>query len=84
MGSMAVGDLWLSDRGDWLLDWLVTTGSLVLCRVGGTAPGRFRPIVFWTMCGFARVSVACEVIAVDDREAKEQRGYAGLARRSRA
>ena len=75
MGSIVVGDVRLSDRGDWLLGWVVTTGSLVLRRVGGTAPGRFRPIVFWTMSGFARrLGGAREVIAVSDREPKGREG----------
>lgn len=39
MGSMIVGDVRLSDRGDWLLDRIVTTGSLVLRQVGGDRAG---------------------------------------------
>ena len=39
MCSMAVGDVRLSDRGDWLMDRIVATGSLVLRRVGGDRAG---------------------------------------------
>ena len=39
MGSMVVGDVRLSDRGDWLVDRIVATGSLVLRRVGGDRAG---------------------------------------------
>lgn len=39
MCSMAVGDVRLSDRGDWLMDRIVATGSLVLRSVGGDRAG---------------------------------------------
>jgi len=39
MGSMIVGDVRLSDRGDWLVERIVATGSLVLRRVGGDRAG---------------------------------------------
>lgn len=39
LGSMVVGDVRLSDRGDWLVDRIVATGSLVLRRVGGDRAG---------------------------------------------
>ena len=39
MGSMIAGDVRLSDRGDWLIDRIVATGSLVLRRIGGDRAG---------------------------------------------
>ncbi len=39
MCSMAVGDVRLSARGDWLMDRIVATGSLVLRHVGGDRAG---------------------------------------------
>ncbi len=39
MGSMVVGDVRLSDRGDQLVDRIVETGSLVLRRIGGDRAG---------------------------------------------
>ncbi len=39
MGSMVVGDVRLSDRGDWLVERIVTMGSLVLRQIGGDRAG---------------------------------------------
>jgi hypothetical protein len=39
MCSMAVGDVRLSARGDWLMDRIVSTGSLVVRRIGGDRAG---------------------------------------------
>lgn len=39
MSSMAIGDVRLSDRGDWLIDRIISTGCLVLRRVGGDRAG---------------------------------------------
>jgi hypothetical protein len=39
MGTMVVGDVRLSDRGDWLVERIVTMGSLVLRRIGGDRAG---------------------------------------------
>lgn len=39
MASMAMGDVRLSDRGAWLLEQIVATGSLVLRRLGGDRAG---------------------------------------------
>ena len=39
MCSMAVGDVRLSNRGEWLMDRIVATGSLVLRQVGGDRAG---------------------------------------------
>ncbi len=39
MGLLAAGDVRLSDRGDWLIERIVSTGSLVLRRFGGDRAG---------------------------------------------
>lgn len=39
MCAMAVGDVRLSARGEWLMDRIVATGSLVLRQVGGDRAG---------------------------------------------
>ena len=39
MCSMAVGDVRLSARGDWLMDRIVSTGSLVVRQIGGNRAG---------------------------------------------
>ena len=39
MCSMAFGDVRLSAGGDWLMDRMVATGSLVLRHVGGGRAG---------------------------------------------
>ena len=39
MCSMAFGDVRLSARGDWLMDRIVATGSLILRHVGGARAG---------------------------------------------
>ncbi len=39
MDAMVFGDVRLADRGDWMVDRIVATGSLVLRRVGGDRAG---------------------------------------------
>jgi hypothetical protein len=39
MDAMVFGDVRLADRGEWMMDRIVATGSLVLRRVGGDRAG---------------------------------------------
>ena len=79
MGSMIAGDVRLSDRGDWLIDRIVATGSLVLRRIGGNRAGevashrfldnaRVRTAAIVDTLG-ARTRTACagrRIVAVQD------------------
>jgi len=79
MVSMVSGDVRLSERGDWLLDRIVSTGSLVLRRVGGDRAGevashRFldngrvfpSAIVETLACRTGEASAGRRIVAVQD------------------